>query len=240
MKTILILPTYNETDNLPRMIQEIFVHLPSAQVMVVDDNSPDGTGTLAEKISAENPGKILVVHRKKKEGLGKAYMEGFRRALDAGADLVIHMDCDFSHPPEVLPQLVSALEKYDFVLGSRYIPGGGTQNWPLKRRLLSRMGNLYARTILGLPVRDLTGGFKGFRSRVLKHLLQYPIDSQGYNFQIEVTLRAIRSGFSYTEIPFIFPERELGESKMSGGIIWEAFRKTFALRKILKEQNPRP
>ena len=240
LKTILILPTYNEAENLPRMIDAVLAHLPKAQILVVDDNSPDGTGALAEKISAEKPGMILVVHRKKKEGLGKAYMEGFQKALDEGADLILHMDCDFSHPPELLPRFVSALEQYDFVLGSRYINGGGTQNWSLKRRLLSRFGNLYARTVLGLSVRDLTGGFKGFRSSVLRQLLKYPIDSQGYNFQIEITLRAIRSGFSYTEIPFIFPERRFGESKMSGEIIWEAFLKTFRLRKILKEENAPP
>ncbi|MFO1520145.1 MAG: polyprenol monophosphomannose synthase [bacterium] len=234
MKTTVVLPTYNEAENLPSIVPAILQALPEAQVLIVDDGSPDGTGKIADGMAAQNPERIQVVHREKKEGLGRAYLFAFQIALDRGADVILQMDADFSHPPEVLPLLVEALRKNDFALGSRYIPGGGIENWDFRRRLLSRAGNLYARLILSSPIHDLTGGFKAFRRPVLEYLLASPIDCSGYSFQIEMTSRALAAGFRCVEIPFVFTERQVGVSKMSQGIVWEALIKTARLRKELK------
>jgi dolichol-phosphate mannosyltransferase len=203
----------------------------------VDDASPDGTGALAEDLATLNPGRIRVVHRPKKEGLGRAYLDAFARALQGDAEYIVQMDADFSHPTSLLPKLVEALQHFDVALGSRYVPGGRIENWNWKRRLVSRMGNYYARVLLGSPVKDLTGGFKAFRRQVLEEILRKPIASQGYSFQIETTTWALASGFSWTEIPFTFTERREGLSKMSQGIIREAFFNTLRLRKTLRRHH---
>ncbi len=237
MKTVVILPTYNEADNLSPLVEAIFRHLPDAAICVVDDHSPDGTGRIADQLANRHPGRIRVLHRHQKQGLGMAYRHAFEELLKTDVSRVIQMDADFSHPPEVLPKLAAALDSHDFVLGSRYVPGGGVRGWSLFRRWVSVAGNHYARWMLKLPIRDLTGGFKAFNRRVLEYLATCPVDSVGYNFQIETTARSIARGFSCVEIPFYFEERKTGVSKMSKGIIWEASVKTFRLRRSLKKEN---
>jgi len=199
------------------------------EVLVVDDNSPDGTGQIAERLAAELPW-THVLHRGRKEGLGPAYLAGFRRALELGADLVFEMDCDFSHEPEDVPRLLAAAEDADLVLGSRYVPGGGTRNWGLVRRFISRGGSLYAQALLQLGIRDLTGGFKCYRRRVLETIDLDGISSLGYAFQIETTYRTLRAGFRVVEVPIHFSDREVGGSKMSKAIVAEAIWKVPALR----------
>jgi dolichol-phosphate mannosyltransferase len=219
-KAVVLLPTYNEKDNLPRIIPAILAAAP-VDIMVLDDNSPDGTWQLADAIAAKNP-RVRVVHRKEKKGLGRAYLDGMQRALDAGYEVICEMDADFSHPPEVLPRLLARIEDADLVLGSRNVKGGGTKNWPLHRQLISKGGSLYARTILGVSVKDMTGGFKVFRRRTLEGIGLKTIESNGYGFQIEMTYRAIQRGFKVVEEPFIFVERESGVSKMSKKVFLEA------------------
>ncbi len=233
MSVLVVLPTYNEAENLPSLTHEILSTLPQAQILVVDDASPDQTGKIANLLAKEES-RIHVLHRKKKEGLGKAYQAGFQRALAQGFEKIIQMDADGSHPPSLLPSFMQALDHYDFVLGSRYISQGGVKNWSFFRQLISKSGNLYARTLLSSPIRDLTGGFKGFRRTVLEYLLQTPITSEGYCFQIETTFRALRNGFTYKEIPFIFTERRSGKSKMNKAIVWEAIWGVYRLRNSLK------
>jgi dolichol-phosphate mannosyltransferase len=232
-----ILPTYNEAVNLRGIVAEILRHLPDAQIWVVDDASPDGTGTIAEDLARERPGSVVAVQRPSKDGLGNAYRDAFRRLLETDLQTFAQMDADFSHPPEVLPRLVAALEDVDLALGSRYVPGGGTKNWDWKRRLLSRGGNWYARTVLGSPARDLTGGFKAYRRKVLEHVATLPLPSSGYSFQIEFTASCLAAGFSWTEIPFTFVERREGVSKMSGGIVREAVGSVLRLRRRLRDQR---
>jgi dolichol-phosphate mannosyltransferase len=200
-----------------------------AQVLVIDDSSPDGTGDLADRLAGAFP-FLAVLHRPGKEGLGPAYIAGFLWALAAGADRVAQIDCDFSHDPADLPRLVAATEDADLALGSRYVPEGGTRNWGLGRRAVSRFGSLYARFLLGVGIRDLTGGFKCFRREVLERIGLERISTKGYAFQIETTYRAIRAGFRVVEIPIVFSEREAGGSKMSRGIVLEAMAKVPALR----------
>jgi dolichol-phosphate mannosyltransferase len=202
---------------------------PDDRVLVIDDSSPDGTGEIADRLAAELPW-LTVLHRPRKEGLGRAYLDGFRRALADGAELVLEMDCDFSHDPEDVPRLIAAAEDADLVLGSRYVAGGGTENWGLLRRAISRWGSLYAQVLLGLRVRDLTGGFKCYRRAVLEAIDLDAIRSRGYAFQIETTYRAVRAGFRVVEIPIRFTDREVGGSKMSRGIVLEAVWKVPALR----------
>ena len=205
------------------------LHAVGVDVLVIDDNSPDGTGELADRLAEELDG-VGVLHRPRKEGLGPAYLAGFRRALADGADLILEMDCDFSHDPADVPRLVAATGEADFVLGSRYAPGGGTKNWGLLRRFISRFGSLYAQIILGLHVRDLTGGFKCYRRAVLEALPLDEIHSKGYAFQIETTYRARRKGFTVREVPITFIDRVEGGSKMSRAIVVEAMWKVPALR----------
>lgn len=233
-RTGILIPTYNESENLRPLVAEIKRHLPDSQVWIIDDNSPDGTGALADELSKADPEGVRVLHRAGKEGLGKAYRDGFRTVLKTDLERFVQMDADFSHPPDVLPRLVAALDRVDLALGSRYVKGGGTQNWGLKRRLLSRGGNFYARTVLGLPIKDLTGGFKAYRRSVLERYLNAPTGSSGYNFQIEFTALALDAGFSWEEVPFVFPDRKVGASKMSGSIVQEAFINVLRLRKRLK------
>ena len=228
-KALLCLPTYDERENLAPMIDAILAVVPQVDVLVIDDNSPDGTGLLADEIAAREP-RVRVLHRAGKEGLGRAYLAGFAWALARDYGLVLEMDCDFSHDPSYLPGMLAAAEEADLVLGSRYVKGGGTVNWGLLRKLISRGGSFYARTILGLSVRDLTGGFKCFRREVLEAIDLATIECTGYAFQIELTYRAARRGFKVSEIPIIFADRRVGHSKMSRGIVLEAIRKVWSIR----------
>jgi dolichol-phosphate mannosyltransferase len=231
----LIIPTYNEVENLDRIVRaaagELKACAPgSHRILIVDDNSPDGSGQIADQLAAEL-GPVEVLHRPAKAGLGQAYLAGFRRALAAGAELVIEMDADFSHDPRYLPALLEAARDADLVLGSRYVPGGGVRNWGLVRRLISRGGGLYARTILGVGIRDLTGGFKCIRREVLEAIQLESLRAEGYVFQIEVTYRALRAGFRVREIPIVFPDRTAGKSKMSTRIALEAMWLVPAIRR---------
>lgn len=226
MKLVVCLPTYEERDNVEPMIRalgETFgtAALDDAHVLVIDDASPDGTGEVAKRLSRELRW-VEVLHRPAKEGLGPAYVAGFERALAAGADLVVAMDCDFSHDPKDVPRLVDAARHADLVLGSRYVPGGYVENWGPMRRAVSSSGSWYARTVLGLGFRDLTGGFKCFRREVLERIDIGSLSSLGYAFQIETTYRAVRAGFRVVEIPIGFVDREVGGSKMTKGIVAEA------------------
>jgi dolichol-phosphate mannosyltransferase len=229
----LILPTYNEAENLEPMVRALLPQLSqggsSSMILVVDDASPDGTGRIADRLAGELP-QLRVLHRMRKDGLGRAYLAGFAAALEGGAELVLQMDCDFSHDPADVPRLIAAAEAADVVLGSRYVPGGGVENWALRRRIQSRGGCAYARLILGVPVRDLTGGFKCWRRTALEALDFDGVDAHGYGFQIEMTYRAVKAGLSVTEVPIVFRERREGQSKMTAWITLEAVWKVPALR----------
>ena len=226
----LILPTYDEAANLEPVVAAISEHLREPRrLLIVDDHSPDGTGRIADRLAAEHD-DISVLHRPGKGGLGPAYVQGFRAALGGGAELICQMDADFSHDPADLPRLLDAASEADVVLGSRYVSGGGVTNWGAMRRAISRAGSVYARTMLGVDVQDLTGGFKVFRRRVLEAIDLDSIASLGYAFQVETTFRAVRAGFEVVEVPITFRERRVGESKMTGGIILEAARKVPAMR----------
>ena len=234
---VVCLPTYNERENLEAMVSALAEVLPhDGRILVIDDNSPDRTGEIADRLAAERE-DVDVLHRQRKEGLGPAYLDGFRHALELGADLVAEMDCDFSHDPNDVPRLVAAAEDADLVLGSRYVAGGGTRNWGLVRRLISRGGSLYAQILLGLRIRDLTGGFKVYRRAVLETIDLDAIHSKGYAFQIETTYRALKAGFRIVEVPIVFADREVGGSKMSRSIVLEAIWKVPALR--LTKVRPR-
>lgn len=231
-RAVLCLPTYNERENLEQMIEALGGVLDTTvdRVLVIDDSSPDGTGEIADRLASEQPW-VSVLHRETKEGIGPAYIAGFQRALSEGAELVLEMDCDFSHDPRDVPRLIAACENgADLALGSRWVAGGGTVNWGLLRRLISRGGSLYARLVLGVSVRDLTGGFKCFRRVVLETIDRDAIAARGYGFQIEGTYRALRAGFGVVEIPITFVDRRVGESKMSGAIVLEAMRQVPVLR----------
>jgi dolichol-phosphate mannosyltransferase len=229
----LILPTYNEAQNLEAMVAEALPRMSEAgvdpTVLVVDDTSPDGTGAIADRLAAADPA-VRVLHRTRKDGLGRAYLAGFAAALEGGADLILQMDCDFSHDPADLPRLIAASGAAHVVLGSRYVPGGGVENWAARRRIQSRGGCLYARLILGVPVQDLTGGFKCWRRQALETLDLDGVDAHGYAFQIEMTYRAIKAGLTMAEVPIVFRERREGQSKMTARITLEAVWKVPALR----------
>jgi len=230
-RAVLCLPTYNERENLEPMIQALGQVLDTAQdrVLVIDDASPDGTGEIADRLAAELPW-VSVLHRSAKEGIGPAYIAGLRWALGEDAELVLEMDCDFSHSPADVPRLISAAADADLVLGSRYVPGGGTENWGLMRRFVSRGGCLYAQILLGMRVRDLTGGFKCFRRAALETIDLDALSAHGYAFQIEATYRVRRAGLRVVEIPITFVERRAGASKMTGAIVAEAIWKVPLLR----------
>jgi len=224
-------PTYNEAENIEPLVEAVREQLPeSRRVLIVDDDSPDGTGGIADRLAAEHD-DVAVLHRAVKEGLGPAYIAGFREALAGGAELVIEMDADFSHDPAYLPQLLRAAEDADLVIGSRYVPGGGVADWGPVRRLISRGGSAYARAALGIEIRDLTGGFKCLRRQVLEAIDLDSIDSLGYAFQVEVTYRAIQAGFRVVEIPIVFRDRREGNSKMTKAIVAEAMWRVPAMRK---------
>ena len=228
-RALIIVPTYNEMDNLPLLLDAIFDHQPDVHVLIVDDNSPDGTGDFADERAAADP-RVHVLHRQGKLGLGTAYIAGFKWALKGDYSRVFEMDADFSHQPKYLEDFLAASDRADLVLGCRYMPGGGTENWTFTRKLTSRGGNLYARAILGLPFRDLTGGFKCFRREVLEQIDLDSIGSVGYAFQIELTYRAHKAGFRIAEVPIVFPDRERGDSKMSTKIVGEAMVNVVKLR----------
>ncbi|TML19803.1 MAG: polyprenol monophosphomannose synthase [Actinobacteria bacterium] len=226
-QAVVCLPTYNERENLEPMLRALGDK--GVSVLVIDDSSPDGTGEIADRLASELD-YVDVLHRERKEGLGPAYLAGFRRALADGAELVLEMDCDFSHSPNDVPRLLAGARDADLVLGSRYVDGGSIGNWGVVRRLVSAGGSLYARVVLGCPIRDLTGGFKCYRREVLETIDLDAIASRGYAFQIETTYRALRAGFRVQEIPIHFVDREEGGSKMSRTIVVEAIWKVPALR----------
>jgi dolichol-phosphate mannosyltransferase len=222
MKTLIIIPTYNELENLRPLLQEIFSYAQETDVLIVDDNSPDGTGKLADEIHNENP-QVHVLHRAGKLGLGTAYIAGFKYAVAHDYDAAFEMDADFSHDPRYLPDFLKAIEHADLVIGSRYIPGGGTPNWSFLRRFISGGGNIFARFMLGIPVQDCTAGFRCYRRQVLESIDLDTIQSQGYAFQVEMAYRVMRQGFKIVETPIVFMDRRIGKSKMSRKIVIEAF-----------------
>ena len=221
-RVVIVMPTYNERQNLEIIAGRIREAVPDADLLVVDDNSPDGTGDLADKL-AERDARVQVMHRTEKAGLGRAYVAGFTWALDGGYDLIVEMDADGSHRPEDLPGLLAASSSADAVIGSRYVPGGTVVNWPKSREFLSKGANIYNRIMLGVRVRDATGGFRVYRAETLRKIDLRGIQSAGYCFQIDMTLRVLQRGMSITEVPITFVERERGASKMSRTVIIEAF-----------------
>lgn len=230
-KIVVVIPTYNERDNIEILLSQLFaLRIEGLNVLVVDDNSPDGTGEFVEKLRIGND-RLAILHRPLKQGLGPAYVAGFRTALSDNADIICEMDADRSHDPKYLPVLLSALGVKDVVLGSRYVAGGGVSNWNWSRRLISRFGNVYARSVLGLPYRDLTGGYKCYRRTVLEKIGLDNVSSLGYNFQIETTYRAHRAGFRIIEVPIVFVERARGTSKFNFKIVLESFWKVLLLRR---------
>jgi dolichol-phosphate mannosyltransferase len=223
-RTLVCVPTYNEAESLPGLLPRIAAVAPEVEVLVIDDGSPDGTGAIADEFAARDP-RVHVLHRAGKGGLGAAYLAGFGWALDRGFDIVVEMDADGSHRPEDLPRLLSTMQGCDVVLGTRWMEGGETVNWPRSRRLLSRAGNLYARAMLRVPWRDITGGFRAYRSTGLQALDLATVRSEGYCFQVELALRAVDAGLLVREVPITFVEREQGSSKMSRTIVIEAMRR---------------
>jgi len=236
-KTTLVIPTYNERGNLPSLLEELFsLGMADMQVLIVDDNSPDGTGELAEALKKTYPHQLEVMHRTGKLGLGSAYIQGFQNAMQSGAAVVGQMDADFSHPIEKIPSMLATLEKVDLVIGSRYIAGGKLdEKWPFWRKWLSRFGNFYARSILALPMRDVTGGFRFWKAQALQKLPLERVRSNGYVFQVEMAFLACCSGLSFAEIPIYFAERQWGTSKMSLRIQLEAAYRVWLLRAQYKD-----
>ncbi len=227
MKALIVMPTYNERENITPIVEEILRYAPQVDILIVDDNSPDGTGDIAEALHERFP-NVSVMHRAGKLGLGTAYIAGFRYALEQGYELVLEMDADFSHDPRYLPDLLAEAERADLVIGSRYVRGGGTPNWSPLRRFISGGGNIFARAVLMLPVKDATAGYRCYRSSVLKTLDLGSITSQGYAFQVEMTYQTLKHGFRVSEVPIMFVDRRVGKSKMSRKIFIEGF--VFVLR----------
>lgn len=238
MKVLVIMPTYNESGNIVKSVQKLFSHNPTVDLLIVDDDSPDGTGQLADQLAKEDP-RVSVLHRREKNGLGAAYLEGFEIGISRGYDFLVEMDADGSHRAEDLPKLLDKCKVSDLVIGSRYVPGGVTINWPLHRKLLSRGGNLYARIMLGSKLNDMTAGFRAFRSSFLKQLDLTDINAKGYSFQIEMAYRTVLSGGRVTEVPITFVEREIGNSKMSKSIVSEALLliTKFGFRRLFSRSN---
>lgn len=229
MKTLVVVPTYNERKNIEQLIPRVLGQAPGIELLVVDDGSPDGTGEYVDEMAALDP-RVHALHRPGKMGLGSAYVHAFKHALTTDVDLVIQMDADFSHDPDEIPNLIEQTADYDLAIGSRYISGANVANWPLRRLFLSYFANVYTHVITGLPVRDSTGGFKCFRRKVLEEIDLDTIRSDGYSFQIEVNFRSWRRGFSIVEIPIVFVDRHAGTSKMSRRIVWEAMWLVWRLR----------
>ena len=230
LRSLIVVPTYNEAQNIRPLLDEILQHTPEAHILVVDDNSQDGTAGLVRAHTAFERGQIFLLERSGKLGLGTAYIAGFKWALERGYEAVVEIDADFSHSPSELPALIGKLEGSSVVVGSRYVSGGGTSNWNFWRKIISKAGSFYARTILGMGVRDLTGGFNAWRSEVLDTIELDRVGSEGYSFQIELKYRAFRAGYEILEHPIIFMERREGQSKMSGKIVLEAFYRVWLLR----------
>lgn len=236
--TIICIPTYNEAENLPLIVPAVLDAVPEAHILVCDDDSPDGTGALADALAERDP-RVHVLHRSGKQGLGRAYLAAFAWALERDYDHIFEFDADFSHDPSYLPRFITALaERADVVVGSRRVPGGGIENWGPLRRLVSWGGSTYARLVLGVPVRDLTGGFNGFRREVLERIGLDQVRSTGYCFQIELKYRALACGFRVLELPIVFPDRIHGESKMSGAIFMEAAVNVWRLRSLTVQPGP--
>lgn len=223
-RVAVLIPTYNERENLPLIVARVREGVPDVDVAVLDDNSPDGTGQVADELAAADP-KVTVIHRQGKEGLGAAYLAGFRWALDQGYDAVVEMDADGSHRPEDLPAMLEAAKDADLVIGSRYVRGGTVVNWPLSRKAISMGGNLYIRAILGMPVNDATAGYRVYRAGTLRRIGLDDVESAGYVFQTDLTVRTVRAGMRVVEVPITFVEREIGESKMDGDVVKESMRR---------------
>ena len=237
MKTLIIIPTYNEYENLRPLVEQIFTYAPASDILIVDDNSPDETGKLADEISAQDS-RVHVMHRSDKLGLGTAYIAGFKYAVEHQYDAAFEMDADFSHDPRYLPDFLRAIESADLVIGSRYVEGGGTPNWSLLRRFISGGGNIFARFMLGIPVHDCTAGFRCYRRQVLESIDLDSIESQGYAFQVELAYRVYKRGFKIVETPIIFLDRRVGKSKMSHAIFLEGF--TWVVRARLGKTSHTP
>ncbi len=244
-RVLVVVPTYNEVDNIRQITGRLRDAVPEAHLLIADDNSPDGTGAVADELATADE-HVHVLHRPGKQGLGAAYIAGFDWALERGYDVVVEMDADGSHAPEELPRLLNALRNADLVLGSRWVPGGKVVNWPKRREVLSRGGTAYTRLALGLPVRDATGGYRAYRAEVLQKIDLAAVASQGYCFQIDLAVRTWRAGFRVVEVPITFAERERGQSKMSSHIVrealwrvtvWGAQRRTAALRRALRPRQ---
>jgi dolichol-phosphate mannosyltransferase len=244
-RVLVIVPTYNERDNIETIIDRVLQSVPDANVLVADDGSPDGTGKIADEL-AMSDSRVHVLHRSEKAGLGAAYIAGFGWGLDRDYDVFVEMDADGSHAPEQLPRLLSALRNADLVLGSRWVAGGTVVNWPKSRELLSRSANLYTRVALGIPVRDATGGYRAYRRRVLEGIDLAGVASQGYCFQVDLAWRAVLAGFRVVEVPITFADRERGESKMSGAVVrealwrvtdWGARHRVDQVRRALRRRN---
>lgn len=234
-ENLVIIPTYNEKENIRNITKAVFDKI-DTHILIVDDNSPDGTGRIADELAEnEYKGRLFVLHREKKEGLGKAYVAGFKWALSREYRHIFEMDADFSHNPDYLPSFLEKIKEYDLVIGSRYVKGGGVENWPFFRMLISKGGSFYSRMILGIPIRDLTGGFKCFRRVVLESIDLDNLLLSGFGFQIEMTYRAYKKGFKIYELPIIFTDRVLGKSKMSQKIFFEALLMVIKLRLKVKE-----
>jgi dolichol-phosphate mannosyltransferase len=229
MRSLVIVPTYNEVENIQPLSQAIFENAPDTELLFVDDGSPDGTGKLADQLAAKNS-KLHVIHRSGKQGLGTAYIAGFRWALERGFDVIIEMDADFSHNPIYLKEMLANLKDNEVAIGSRYVLGGGTVNWGVGRKIISRGGSMYSRLILGAPIRDFTGGFNGWKRHVLENISLETLKSDGYSFQIELKYRAYRKGYKIKEFPIIFEDRKVGTSKMSKKIVFEALRRVWEFR----------
>ncbi|MEO5875591.1 MAG: polyprenol monophosphomannose synthase [Streptosporangiaceae bacterium] len=223
-RIVVVIPTYNERENLPLIVGRVRAATPEADILVVDDNSPDGTGDLADEIAATDA-QVRVVHRRTKDGLGAAYVAGFKQALDQGYDVMVEMDADGSHQPEQLPLVLAGLADADLVIGSRWVPGGVVENWPKRREALSRCANAYARLMIGMPIHDATGGFRAFRRSTLEKISLDTVDSRGYCFQIDLALRTHKAGLRVTEVPITFVDRVHGTSKMSQAVVAESMLK---------------
>ncbi|MBI4822403.1 MAG: polyprenol monophosphomannose synthase [Deltaproteobacteria bacterium] len=226
---LICIPTYDERENLEGIVRAVLAEVPRANILVVDDNSPDGTGEIADRLAKEDA-RVIVLHRPGKEGLGRAYLDAFRFGIERGYEYIFEMDADFSHDPRYLPRLLEAFADADVVIGSRRVPGGGVVDWGPFRRAISQGGSLYARIVLGVEVRDLTGGFNGFRRRVLESIGLEGFETSGYGFQIELKYRCLRAGFRVVELPIVFPDRKKGRSKMSSAIFLEAMTNVLKLR----------
>jgi len=234
MQPVIVIPTYNEKENIEDIVGEILALECGVSVLIVDDNSPDGTGEIVDRLAAERP-EVHVRHREGKQGLGSAYRYGFKEALAMGADCVFEMDADFSHDPRYIPQFLSAINEHDLVIGSRYVEGGGTENWGLGRELISRGGSAYARLMTGLKVKDTTAGFRCYRKEVLEAVDFSRISASGYAFQVEMTYVCTIMGFDVYELPIVFTDRRVGQSKMSKSIVWEAVLIVAGLRKKYRD-----